>query len=151
MADVTIVSRNKEAIRIIAIHPTAPITPKHTQSRDIDIKSVFEYAAHSNADGPLLPTIIIGDLNATPWSHALRIGANKAKMRRMVNGSALQQWSGTWLSNIPAIGLPIDHAYGSHELAVRGYEVGNFIGSDHFPIVFDFAIKQTAPTSNLVE
>ncbi|MEL6112392.1 MAG: endonuclease/exonuclease/phosphatase family protein [Pseudomonadota bacterium] len=131
-------TRSPQVIRIITIHPDAPLTPQRTRNRNRVIKDVFTSvdARAQNA----LPTLVIGDLNATPWSNALRQLADQSGLRRLTSLKMLDQMSGTWVSTVPGIGIPIDHAYATADLAAPYYQVNGAIGSDHFPILLDVAV-----------
>jgi len=126
-------------IRLVSIHPAAPLTPWHRKRRDESLMSVFRTQNRSYQNSGI-ETIIIGDFNAAPWSHILRSLGQRAGFDRLVDPSAIKRFSGTWISKWPAVGVPIDHAYGTNGVRVITYDVGHFIGSDHFPIVLDITI-----------
>ncbi len=53
--------------RVVAVHPAPPIDPSLMQERDVLLE---QRAAGIVADGA--PAILLGDLNATPWSAAFK-------------------------------------------------------------------------------
>jgi len=76
-----------------------------------------------------LPAIVVGDLNATPWSNAFS-GLGHAGLLR---ATGLKP---TW----PAIGLgwmgiPIDHVLVTPHWSVMERQIGPNIGSDHLPVM----------------
>jgi endonuclease/exonuclease/phosphatase (EEP) superfamily protein YafD len=84
------------------------------------------------------PTIIAGDFNAAPWSHAAtRIST--ASRTIIVSGLrfTLRKPLATWA---PQLKLPIDHVLASRELTPLGAELGSSVGSDHMPVLARFAL-----------
>jgi endonuclease/exonuclease/phosphatase (EEP) superfamily protein YafD len=105
-------------VRVIAAHPMPPLAPHWQQARDDLLRSLAHEARGR-------PTVVAGDLNATPWSRALA-DASDAGLRRATGLAP------TWPS--ANVGIPIDHV-----LAGPGWRRGETargpdIGSDHRPI-----------------
>jgi endonuclease/exonuclease/phosphatase (EEP) superfamily protein YafD len=105
-------------VRVIATHPMPPLGPHWQQARDDLLRTLAREAQQH-------PTVIAGDLNATPWSRALADAAHLGLRR--ATGLAP-----TWPS--AHVGIPIDHV-----LAGPGWRRGETargpdIGSDHRPI-----------------
>lgn len=81
------------------------------------------------------PMLLLGDLNATPWSPRLLELLQVADLR----------WSGYWLGTWPSVlpgwaGLPIDQILSSPEVAVAATFVGQAAGSDHRPLIADLRL-----------
>lgn len=118
-----------DAIPVGAVHPTIPRSPATTLMRSRQIADVFSLLDNSGA-------LVIGDFNTPPWSPELRRIADAAGAQRLSIGL-----SSTWMSKLPGLGLPIDHAFVVG--AVRGRaRVGPPIGSDHFPLLIE--VTETA-------
>lgn len=108
-----------KAISVVGVHPVPPYKPGLLKERD----------AHIGMLGPLLKGafVLAGDFNATPWCSGYaaipgrRIGAYLLKP--------------TWLSNMPIIGLPIDHIMASTDMKASLYRVASSLGSDHRAIL----------------
>ena len=105
-------------VRVIAVHPMPPLAPRWQQARDDLLRTLAR-------DAQARPTVVAGDLNATPWSRALA-GAARLGLRRATGLAP------TWPS--AHVGIPIDHV-----LAGPGWRRGETargpdIGSDHRPI-----------------
>ncbi|BCH33932.1 endonuclease/exonuclease/phosphatase [Mesorhizobium sp. L-8-10] len=90
-------------------------------------------------------TLLAGDLNATPWSHAVA---------RIAEAGGLQHVSGstpTWLyRNVPIswrqwVGLPIDHVFSKGDIAVRSVRILDDVGSDHAPLLAEFTLVDPKP------
>ncbi len=102
-------------LNIMAAHPTPPNTPKLTRERDAHIDAVRKQLAE--------PFLLAGDFNATPWCPAFK----------MIPGRRVGAYlfAPTWFSNLPLLGLPIDHIMISQALKASRYRVAPFTGSDH--------------------
>lgn len=115
-------------LRFIAAHPHSPGLPKHLRERDAVLS---EIAALTGDDERFL---IVGDLNVAPWSPSFR----KLPGQR-VGDPRLQS---TWVTRMPGIGLPIDHALTGSDVTPRAHAVGPYIGSDHRPLIIDVAVAE---------
>ncbi len=112
---------NGRPARIAAAHPMPPLAPEWHGKRDGLLASIPMQA------GPL-PSIVAGDLNATPWSTAL-IGAERQGLLRTAGFAPT--WPG---SGRGALGIPIDHVLASRHWRRGLTSRGPDIGSDHLPI-----------------
>jgi len=74
--------------------------------------------------------IVAGDLNRTPWSHALAVVDRTLGMTRATHALATWPVGGS----IPTL-FPIDHVYSGDGLVVGRIGTGPFLGSDHLPVV----------------
>lgn len=106
-------------LAMVAVHPTPPNTADVLQERDQHIASL---AAHLPE-----PFVLAGDFNATPWCPAF-----KSIPGRRVGAYLLAP---TWFSNLPLLGLPIDHIMVSPAMKASAYEVSKSTGSDHRAIL----------------
>jgi len=102
-------------INVAAVHPTPPNSPKLQQERDAHIAMIGKRTIE--------PFVLAGDFNATPWCPAFRLIPG-----RRVGAYLLKP---TWFSNLPLLGLPIDHIMVSPNLKVSAYRVAPSTGSDH--------------------
>jgi endonuclease/exonuclease/phosphatase (EEP) superfamily protein YafD len=82
----------------------------------------------------------MGDLNATPFSPRFKNLLIDCGLRDSSLGFGITR---TWHSEIPLLGLPIDHILVSRDLAVISREVGPKVGSDHRPVMVRVARKQS--------
>ena len=125
------IALNGRTLKIGAVHPTIPITPRKTRERNAHIRrtaSLMSEAPHA---------LLIGDFNTTPWSQTLRTLKSDYKLTRAtISGSS------TWISRQPFLGLPIDHVYTRGIIAKANVSGG--IGSDHFPLIVDIALSDNA-------
>jgi len=123
------VSWRGENVRLVALHPMPPLTPHDHRVRNERLRAL---AAGAKASGQ--PTIIAGDLNATPWSSAFN-GLDGMALRRATGLAA------TWPSvGRGWVGIPIDHVLVSPHWAVADHQIGPHIGSDHLPVMARIAL-----------
>jgi endonuclease/exonuclease/phosphatase (EEP) superfamily protein YafD len=77
-------------------------------------------------------TILLGDLNLTPYAPAFA---------QLVSGSGLQDalageaWRPTWQAGFWPLALPIDHVLVPRGSCVTAHEIGPYVGSDHRPLL----------------
>lgn len=89
--------------------------------------------------------LLAGDLNATPWSHAVARIAEAGRLSH-VSGS-----TPTWLyRKLPKswrqwIGLPIDHVFSKGAVSVHSVRMLNDVGSDHAPVLVEFSLADPKP------
>jgi endonuclease/exonuclease/phosphatase (EEP) superfamily protein YafD len=110
------------AIDTVVMHPPPPIRGAWAAMRDAQIAAL---AAQVRG-----PTLVIGDLNATPWARALD-PLFDAGLRHGRVGIGIQP---TWPDGWWPVSVPIDHVL-VRELIVTAHRVGPSVGSDHRPIV----------------
>lgn len=120
---------NIDGLLVIAAHPRPPINNELTAERDAFIR-----AGISAANGAA-PVIFVGDFNAAPWS-PIADEIRRAGFRRAHCGAAIAP---TWRSRHVLFGLAIDHVYVSPDVRVRSCAIGDAIGSDHWPLILEFA------------
>jgi endonuclease/exonuclease/phosphatase (EEP) superfamily protein YafD len=75
------------------------------------------------------PVLLVGDLNATPWSHGMRLLRDGTDLGYRSPDPA---WTATWYS-FYLLGIPIDHALATPPLVIARREIGPSVGSDHRP------------------
>lgn len=115
------------SVRFLALHTSWPVTPGLARERD----GSLDAAARSIAAGSG-PAVVLGDLNATPWSPAYAAFLRTSGMRDAANGS---RWQPTWLPGFWPLALRIDHVFVSSGLCAESTQVGPAVGSDHRPLV----------------
>ncbi|MEM1139156.1 MAG: endonuclease/exonuclease/phosphatase family protein [Pseudomonadota bacterium] len=113
-------------LRIIALHPPAPLFPGKLVARDEAISVAMDAAAASP-----FPALLVGDLNTTPSAPGF---APALESGRLTDGAAQAPAFATWLSRNPLLGLRIDHVLVTDGITVSSIHAGPSIGSDHFPV-----------------
>jgi len=121
---------------IIATHPLPPAGATYSRWRN---RQMEELARRVN---PAIPIIVIGDLNMTPWSHYFQRFLESSGLRDSSRGRCLQP---TWPTYNPLLWIPIDHCLHSDRLEVLDRRIGPHVGSDHYPLIVDLALKPISP------
>lgn len=84
--------------------------------------------------------IVLGDLNATPWSADFKKFMRKSGLKDSQNGFGAQPSWPAFSVLFPLL-IPIDHCLVSKNLSISDRKIGGYVGSDHFPLTVDFSIK----------
>jgi len=126
-------------VQLLAVHPLPPVSPVYAASNRQTLAWVGDWARAVHAAGDA--AIVVGDLNATPWSHAMR------RMTRdggLLNSQCGFGWGGSWPRPLARVGLsiPIDHCLHTQQLTATARTLGPFLGSDHRPLTVDLALTQ---------
>ena len=105
----------------------APVTASWTQARNNLLSIAGDTAATAEQ------FILMGDFNTTPWSATFRdLPGNRAGDPR---------FSATWPTFFPALGISIDHILASDNLELVEFKVLESVGSDHYPLMAKFRLK----------
>ena len=123
-----------QAVRILALHPAAPRTRALWQMRN----STLAFIAREVGSSQLPRQVVVGDLNATPWSAAFRQLLRDGGLSASGDGHGyLPTWS--WLNSIPVLRLLtsayIDHCLVTSGLVVSAKHSRIVPGSDHRLVV----------------
>lgn len=121
-------------VAVSLLHPVPPVTAavEATLVRHFD-------AVAERVRGFSAPFVIVGDLNATPWSRAfarLR-GKTGACDTRAGFGVQTSFPADSWLLRIP-----IDHVLVACSIGVRDRRIGPDVGSDHLPVIADLLVPR---------
>jgi endonuclease/exonuclease/phosphatase (EEP) superfamily protein YafD len=112
-----------DPLHLLATHPVSPMTPVRSEARDEQLAWIGSWARQR---GP--STLVVGDLNVTPWSAAYRRLLDEGDLIDPQRVHGLQP---SWPARLGPLGLPIDHVLHGPALAARGRELGPSFGSDH--------------------
>jgi endonuclease/exonuclease/phosphatase (EEP) superfamily protein YafD len=108
-------------VDFLLVHTMPPVSAYAADLRDRQL-------AELPAGGPR--TLVCGDLNATPWSHAFRALIGRTGLQDSRRGFGV---SASWPARLGALGIPIDHCL-FRGLVVESRRVLPDIGSDHRPV-----------------
>lgn len=106
---------------LVGTHTMPPMGGMSTRLRDRQLQALADHVQEAG-----LPALVVGDLNATPWSSGLR----HATSRGLGYRSLQAPWSPTWRAR-SVFAIPIDHALCTAPLVVLQRQVGPDVGSDH--------------------
>lgn len=113
-------------VTVIATHPRPPLTPALDAALRLHLRAVGRRAADRRG-----PCLVMGDLNATPWSAAFGGLVAESGLRDSALGRGIQP---TWHARLPVLRIPIDHVLVSSDVDVLERRVGPAVGSDHMPV-----------------
>lgn len=136
-------------VTVVATHPVPPSAGSSTRERNRQLAAIADFVTEQNG-----PTIVIGDLNTTPWNRHFKQLIRHGRLTDSAKGFGLQStWPGSWVPKIrrkfgaspagPPVGspfdhflfrIPIDHCLHSEELETVDRVVGDYVGSDHLPL-----------------
>lgn len=114
---------------LVGTHPLPPVGSRGARSNRAQIEAIGVLLASTPG-----PRILVGDLNATPWSAAFR---QMVRRSGLTDSGRTHGAHGTFPVDIPPMRIPIDHFLSSGLTVVRR-ERGPDIGSDHFPLIVGF-------------
>jgi endonuclease/exonuclease/phosphatase (EEP) superfamily protein YafD len=117
------VELDEALIHVLALHTAAPTTPGARRGRNDELAAVSSWARRQAN-----PELVLGDLNATPWSSVLQSLEDSADLRNSAYGNGVQA---TWPSRAGPLGIPIDQLLYSSELTVTDRSTGPTFGSEH--------------------
>lgn len=126
------INLNEKNLFFIATHPVPPISSSYAQWRNHQLVKLPELVPENT------PTLLLGDLNITPWNHRFKSLLESSDIHNSMTGWGLQT---TWPSFAPYIGIPIDHILISSHIYVINRTIGRNVQSDHLPVTIEFLIK----------
>lgn len=124
-------------LKVLSTHPLAPTTAERASLRDAQLEFAANWA--EDQEGAFL---VVGDLNASPWSWPFRQMTSSGTLRNSQIGFGLQPSFPS--ATVGLLRVPIDHLLHSSELKVRDRRLGAALGSDHFSLIVDL---EHAPSS----
>jgi endonuclease/exonuclease/phosphatase (EEP) superfamily protein YafD len=119
-------------ILLIGTHPLPPSSADTTHLRDEQLVAVAQFVSARQ-----MPTIVVGDLNTTPWADSFRRFLKESKLTDSIHGFGYQP---TWPTMLPPMLIPLDHCLVSSNLYVVERKRGPNVGSDHYPILVEVGI-----------
>jgi len=117
--------RSGEVVAFVGIHPKPPQAWQSARGRDAQL-----YAAADVLRTRVEPSILAGDLNATPWEIAVE------RMRRLsglIDPRRGYGYVATWNAHSSWMRWPLDHVFHEGGFATMSVERLDAFGSDHFP------------------
>ena len=124
-------------LTLILTHPLPPVD-RDTARANADQLDAIADVARSTAGA----RVVLGDLNATPWSRPFTRLVARSGLRDSRDGFGLQATFPSGPAWATLLQIPIDHALVSPEVAVVARRVEAPVGSDHLPVVLDLAVSR---------
>lgn len=129
----TKVEVNSVEVRIIATHTLPPKNRLYAELRNNQLEAISKHVTNSTE-----PIILLGDLNATAFSHNSQEFLNTSQLIDSTGSFGIQP---TWPSFCPALGIQIDHVLHSKDIYTVDKRIGFKVGSDHLPVYASLQIK----------
>ena len=130
----TTVDVGGQSVFLLGTHPLPPTSANYARMRNEQLR---EIAAEIRRHGE--PSILLGDLNVTPWSPFFTRLLRESGLRNSSQGRSVR---GTWPTTMPFGRIPIDHCLVSSNLSVTGIRLGPEVGGDHFPVVIELLVPK---------
>ena len=130
----TVAAPGGQHVRVLVVHPVAPVWPRQLRSWRGDLRAIADLAAETE-----LPTIVVGDFNATHGHPAFRRVLRRGRLVP-AHDALGRPWSPSWpINRIPPTFTRIDHALvrGVVPLALEDIDTP---GSDHRGFVLDVGL-----------
>lgn len=119
-------------LEVYGVHLASPPTPRDAARRN---RQFARLAARIAAADPALPKIVVGDLNATPWTPSFKDFLRDTGLVDARRPFGLHvTWPVTPAAWSVPFRIPIDHCLASPGLAVTAVNTGPAVGSDHLPL-----------------
>ena len=119
---------------VVLVHPLPPVDAAAVIAQRDALDAVADRARQVTG-----PVVIMGDLNATPWSRPFR--------RLLARSGLCDSRAGFGIeASFPAasaiVRIPIDHVLASCSIGVRDRHIERDVGSDHLPVVIDLVVPR---------
>jgi endonuclease/exonuclease/phosphatase (EEP) superfamily protein YafD len=121
-----------QPVTLVGIHPLPPMNGSWAASRDRELQQMAKEASAATQ-----PFVLLGDLNASPWSHPMQQLLARSDLRYAAKGYGMGL---TWRLAGVLLGAPLDHILISPQWTVLSYSEEGDIGSDHLPIQADLRL-----------
>jgi len=112
-------------VTILLVHPPPPILPSLASANEAQLVALTDVVLGAGER-----VVLMGDLNATPWSPPFQKLVAAGGLHDSRVGVGVHP---TWPAAVPLAGLPLDHVL-VRGLGVASRRVGPDVGSDHLPV-----------------
>jgi len=119
--------RSGRVFRFIGMHPKPPVPGVDTEERDAQTL----YAARFARETPE-PVVVMGDFNDAVWSDTAQLFK---KAGEYVDVRAGRGFYSSFHARYWWFRCPIDQLYLTEGVALTRFEIGPYVGSDHFPVI----------------
>ncbi len=121
-----------KTVRVISTHPVPPMSSSNNSLNNQQLKSITDLVSENK-----IPTIVMGDLNSTPWGLGFKSLINRTKLKDPRRDFGIIP---TWPADKSfkkIFSIPIDHILVSEDFKVLNLQVDPAPGSDHRMIIAD--------------
>lgn len=127
----TVLTLGEEHVRFIGVHLLPPLSGAAAAGRNAQLAELARLAGETR-----MPLAICGDFNISPYSPHFK---NFLAATGLVDARAGRWPTYTWPTFNPLLRIPIDHCLVSAGLAVVGHRRLPAFGSDHYPLLVEWA------------
>ncbi len=135
-ADLQLGSRE---VHLVATHPLPPMGARNFAHRNFHLALLAKRLNNAAANNARIPTLVLGDLNLTPWSPLFDDFLTSSGLRNSAAGRGLEPTWYRW-SAFP-FGLVLDHGLHTDDIRCDQRTILPANGSDHRALVFDFVLN----------
>ena len=122
-------------LAILGVHVSTPYSAQTYELRSKQFAQIEDFATSTS-----IPLLVAGDFNSTPWS---------LTFKQLLENTALSAASSTrlplptWrIRSLPIFFAQIDNVLYSDKLCVKRLNTLPDVGSDHWPLVANFAVRR---------
>ena len=126
-----VVNFDGSPLRLLSTHPVPPVGAGTYADRNAQLEFIAGLARSERGS-----TIIIGDLNITPWAATYRAFEDESRLGNVQRGHGIKP---SWPLFLPIAMIPIDHALKSDDLVATEVRTLRPVGSDHLPLLVGIA------------
>jgi endonuclease/exonuclease/phosphatase (EEP) superfamily protein YafD len=120
-------------LTLLGTHPDGPHSAKDFEFRNRQLEQVALLASQQSG-----AVMLLGDLNTTSWSPYFQDLLTTSGLQDSRRGFGVEP---SWPSlPTPLLRIPIDHCLVSKSVSVLDRRIGPAVGSDHRPLLVDFAV-----------
>jgi len=119
-------------VTVLGTHPLPPGSPETFRLRNEQLDGLAKFVLCQTN-----PVLVLGDLNATPWSYYFQRLVRETRLTDSAKGRGIHA---TWPAAMFPLRIPIDHCLVSQEFRVVKRVTGYSVGSDHLPVVVDLEL-----------
>lgn len=120
-------------LRVIATHPPPPLNAEYSGWRNRQLEALPARIPRGES------VLVLGDLNITPWNGRFR---ELLQASGLVNSSKGFGVQGSWPHFAVPLRIPLDHCLHSPDIVTINRRIGPDVGSDHLPLLVDFAMRR---------
>jgi endonuclease/exonuclease/phosphatase (EEP) superfamily protein YafD len=128
-----LVQAESDVLTVLAIHTLPPSGKRYSQLRNEQLAAIPALVREATT-----PVLLLGDLNASPWSPYFRQLLRDSDLKDSSQGRGVQP---TWPADRPMWLIPIDHCLYTQGVLIADKHIGPDVGSDHYPVIVDFALR----------
>lgn len=125
-----------QPLRFYGVHPRPPRPEDDTSDLDNELSFIAHEVGHVG-----VPIIVTGDLNDVGWSSTTKKFLRISGLSDPRRGRGLYN---SYNAKNPFVRWPLDHVFHSNHFSLKSMQRLDAHGSDHFPILVDFALHDPA-------